>query len=166
MEQDEIDLSTPQEPQQEEPNGFDQDMIQEYGLVPPKHEYEEYDQEQFQRGIQVEQEHTNQEGLAAVIAANHLDEIPDYYTRLFYMEKEAKEESGGEPPLESEPETPEEMGESNGFEKEKNRAQIERNRRKSMLSLRNITGAEFDKAMKMDAPTFTKYMQANPVNKK
>ena len=88
---DDLDLT---EPQEEETTGFDQEMIQEYGLTPPKQEYEEYDQEQFQRGIEVEAEHTTNQALAAVIAANHLDEIPDYYTRLYNMEEEYKKEQG------------------------------------------------------------------------
>lgn len=39
-------------------------------------------------GIEMEQEHTYDVDLAAEIALDHLNEIPDYYTRLAKMEKE------------------------------------------------------------------------------
>ena len=51
----------------------------------------EYDPEQLKMGIEVEKEHTNDPKIAEKIAKDHLDEIPDYYTRLLKMEKEAKE---------------------------------------------------------------------------
>jgi len=79
--------------------GFDEEMIQEFGLVPPKKKRQEYDEEQMDMGISVESEHTTNPQLAAIIAANHLDEIPDYYTRLKEMEEEAK---GGDLDLEAE----------------------------------------------------------------
>ena len=41
---------------------------------------------QLKLGIQSEYEHTNDKDLAADIALQHLDEIPDYYTRLKKME--------------------------------------------------------------------------------
>jgi len=41
---------------------------------------------QLKLGIQSEHEHTNDKDLAADIALQHLDEIPDYYTRLKKME--------------------------------------------------------------------------------
>lgn len=41
-------------------------------------------------GIQVEKEHTDDENIAKMVALDHLSEIPDYYTRLKKMEKEAK----------------------------------------------------------------------------
>jgi hypothetical protein len=52
-------------------------------------------------GIEVEKEHTDNPMVAVEIATDHLSEIPDYYTRLDAMEKEAKEsgeESGEEKP--------------------------------------------------------------------
>lgn len=52
----------------------------------------EYDPEQLRIGIEVEKEHTDDPEIAAKIAKDHLNEIPDYYTRLLKMEKEAKGE--------------------------------------------------------------------------
>lgn len=49
-----------------------------------------YDQEQLRIGLSVEREHTYNISLAKSIVKDHLDEIPDYYTRLFKMENEAK----------------------------------------------------------------------------
>ena len=43
-------------------------------------------------GIKVEMEHVDDESLAREIALDHLFEIPDYYTRLDKMEKEAKKD--------------------------------------------------------------------------
>lgn len=45
---------------------------------------------ELQRGIQVEYEHTSNEQIARKIAMDHLVEIPDYYTRLDKMERSAK----------------------------------------------------------------------------
>lgn len=44
---------------------------------------------QIQMGIKIEQEHTDDPDLALEIALDHLEEIPDYYTRLKNMESEA-----------------------------------------------------------------------------
>ncbi len=56
-----------------------------------------YDPEQLAIGIKIEKEHTDDPEVAKEIAKDHLEEIPDYYTRLLKMEKEAgiddKEES-------------------------------------------------------------------------
>ena len=41
-------------------------------------------------GVKIEMEHTKYPELAHYIACAHLKEIPDYYTRLKKMEKEAK----------------------------------------------------------------------------
>ena len=43
-------------------------------------------------GIPIEHEHTKDKDLATDIALQHLDEIPDYYTRLKKMEADAKKE--------------------------------------------------------------------------
>jgi hypothetical protein len=48
-----------------------------------------YDPEQMKMGRQVEFEHTTIPEVADKIARDHLAEIPDYYTRLAKMEKEA-----------------------------------------------------------------------------
>lgn len=61
----------------------------EFGLLEPAHDESEYDEIQLAAGIEVEREHTDNPAVAAVIAAHHLDEIPDYYDRLAKMEKEA-----------------------------------------------------------------------------
>ena len=61
-----------------------------------------FDAEQFRRGLEVELEHglrdpsTNVTGddpvMTAKIALAHLNEFPDYYTRLERMEEEGKRE--------------------------------------------------------------------------
>jgi uncharacterized protein YhfF len=58
---------------------------------------------EFERGVEVEREHTSAgpkngryaavpdtRGATSLIAAAHLAEIPDYYTRLAKMEREGK----------------------------------------------------------------------------
>jgi hypothetical protein len=45
---------------------------------------------QLKMGIPIEHEHTKNKDLATDIALQHLDEIPDYYTRLKKMEASAK----------------------------------------------------------------------------
>jgi hypothetical protein len=47
---------------------------------------------QLEMGIPIEHEHTGDKDLATDIALQHLDEIPDYYTRLKKMESSAKKE--------------------------------------------------------------------------
>jgi len=47
---------------------------------------------QLKMGEPIEHEHTKDHDLAMDIALQHLDEIPDYYTRLKKMEKEAMKE--------------------------------------------------------------------------
>jgi hypothetical protein len=47
---------------------------------------------QLEMGIPIEHEHTGDRVLATDIALQHLDEIPDYYTRLKKMESSAKKE--------------------------------------------------------------------------
>ena len=49
-------------------------------------------QKQLDMGAPIEHEHTNNKKLAVEIALQHLDEIPDYYTRLKKMEADAKRE--------------------------------------------------------------------------
>ena len=46
-------------------------------------------EKQLRMGIKVESEHTNSQTTAKEIAMDHLSEMPDYYTRLDKMEKEA-----------------------------------------------------------------------------
>lgn len=50
---------------------------------------------ELKKGIKVEMEHTTDKGEAETIALHHLEELPDYYTRLIKMESDAeiKEES-------------------------------------------------------------------------
>jgi len=62
--------------------------------------WDKFDHEQFRAGLDVELEHgtvspatnvTNDDQLlTAKIALAHLNELPDYYTRLAKMEKEAE----------------------------------------------------------------------------
>ncbi len=51
-----------------------------------------YDLDQLLMGIEVEQEHTPDKMTALEISMDHLEEFPDYYTRLHKMEKEAEHE--------------------------------------------------------------------------
>lgn len=51
---------------------------------------EDFDEEELKMGIDVEMEHTDDPLVAREIAMDHLKEIPDYYTRLAKMEKEAE----------------------------------------------------------------------------
>lgn len=60
------------------------------GIFKPVKDDKEFDAKQIKMGIKVEQEHTKNKDLAKMIAKHHLEEIPDYYTRLLKMEKEAK----------------------------------------------------------------------------
>jgi len=48
-----------------------------------------YDEKELEMGIKIEMEHTTFPAIAKKIARDHLSEIPDYYTRLAKMEKEA-----------------------------------------------------------------------------
>lgn len=48
-----------------------------------------HDSKQLEMGIKVEMEHTSNKLISRKIALDHLAEIPDYYTRLDKMEKEA-----------------------------------------------------------------------------
>lgn len=62
-------------------------------------DFSQYDLEEFRMGLAVELEHgsgdpdtnvtNNDEVMTAKITWAHLKEIPDYYTRLLKMEKEA-----------------------------------------------------------------------------
>lgn len=47
-------------------------------------------EDQVKMGIKVEMEHTTDPKLSQEIVFDHLEEIPDYYTRLDKMEKEGK----------------------------------------------------------------------------
>jgi len=51
-----------------------------------------YDLQQLLIGIKIEQEHTSNRMIALEIATDHLEEIPDYYTRLEKMENDAEAE--------------------------------------------------------------------------
>lgn len=53
---------------------------------------DDFDKHELNIGIEVEMEHTNDEKLAKEIAMDHLAEIPDYYSRLLSMERDAKAE--------------------------------------------------------------------------
>ena len=46
-------------------------------------------EKQLRMGVKVESEHTTSQTTAKEIAMDHLSEMPDYYTRLDKMEKEA-----------------------------------------------------------------------------
>ena len=44
--------------------------------------------QQLVKGINVEKEHTSDTATAREIALDHLNELPDYYTKLIDMERE------------------------------------------------------------------------------
>jgi len=48
---------------------------------------------QLKKGIKVEKEHTNSKSIAREIAKDHLAELPNYYTKLNKMEKDAEKKS-------------------------------------------------------------------------
>jgi hypothetical protein len=52
----------------------------------------DYNLDQLIMGVKVEQEHTKNKYLALEIAMDHLQEIPDYYTRLDEMEETYEQE--------------------------------------------------------------------------
>ena len=61
--------------------------------IAKKHQLEvSFIQKQLDMGEPIEHEHTKDHTLAMDIALQHLDEIPDYYTRLKKMEASAKKE--------------------------------------------------------------------------
>lgn len=51
-------------------------------------------QQQIQKGVKIEMEHTDNKEKAIEIAMDHLTEIPDYYDRLEKMETDAKNKLG------------------------------------------------------------------------
>ena len=51
-----------------------------------------FDPQELKVGIKHETEHTDNVFIAKSIAKDHLLDIPDYYTRLEKMEREAKQE--------------------------------------------------------------------------
>lgn len=53
---------------------------------------EAYDSAELAAGIEVEKEHTGDPEVAKAIAKDHLNEMPDYYTRLLQMEIEHTDE--------------------------------------------------------------------------
>ena len=52
-------------------------------------EAEDYDKKQIDMGKKVELEHTPDKNVSTEISKDHLEEIPDYYTRLKKMEEDA-----------------------------------------------------------------------------
>ena len=79
---------------------WDKKLINDVGLKMPKKERDEYDQDALNKGIEVELEHTDNEELAAIITAHHLDEFETYYEALDEMESKLRGEGevveGGE----------------------------------------------------------------------
>ena len=51
----------------------------------------EHDPDELKMGIEVEYEHTTNPMISRKIAMDHLEEIPDYYTRLKKLEDEAED---------------------------------------------------------------------------
>ena len=62
--------------------------------IAKKHKLEvSFIEKQLKIGEPIEHEHTKDHNLAMKIALQHLDEIPDYYTRLIKMERSAKNQA-------------------------------------------------------------------------
>lgn len=51
-----------------------------------------YDPKELEIGRKVELEHTDNKWIAELISKDHLSDLPDYYSRLTKMEKEAESE--------------------------------------------------------------------------
>ena len=81
----EDEMSETEELPSEKPE--DGDFIE--GGVADDSDVSEFNSQQIMIGIGVEMEHTDDPKIALEIAMDHLTEIPDYYTRLDKMEKEA-----------------------------------------------------------------------------
>jgi hypothetical protein len=60
------------------------------GGLADKSKPSDFDPKQLAMGIEVEREHSSNPKIAREVAMDHLKEIPDYYTRLKAMEKEAE----------------------------------------------------------------------------
>lgn len=76
--------------------GIDIKKTKSLDKIAKKHKVSvEFIEKQLKKGIKIEMEHTTDKGEAEIIALHHLEEIPDYYTRLNKMEKsvEMKEET-------------------------------------------------------------------------
>lgn len=52
----------------------------------------EFDQDELEKGIKVEREHTDDDDLAEEIASDHLAEFPNYYEELEKMETKLKKQ--------------------------------------------------------------------------
>lgn len=76
----------------EMPDGEDTNQVPG-GLADDKDPVD-FDSQQVMIGMGIEMEHTDDPKIALEIAMDHLMEIPDYYTRLDKMEKEAEAEGG------------------------------------------------------------------------
>ena len=50
-----------------------------------------YNQEELNRGIKIELEHTNNKEIAKQITMDHLEEFPNYYEELEKMEKKLED---------------------------------------------------------------------------
>lgn len=59
-------------------------------LLPPQLPLYKYNKHEVAMGIDVEMVHTENPEIALYITFNHLDEFPDYYSRLKIMEEEAE----------------------------------------------------------------------------
>jgi predicted DNA-binding protein YlxM (UPF0122 family) len=58
-------------------------------------------EDQIEKGVKVEMEHTDDKEKATEIATDHVSEFPDYYDRLEKMEKEADKELKTSEPTEN-----------------------------------------------------------------
>ena len=73
--------------------GIDIKKTKSLDKIAKKHKVSvEYLEKQLKKGIKIEMEHTTDKGEAEIIALHHLEEIPDYYTRLYKMEGKAEME--------------------------------------------------------------------------
>jgi len=80
------------EPETEMPDGEDGNQVP--GGLADEKDAVDFNSQQVMIGMGIEMEHTDDPKIALEITMDHLMEIPDYYTRLDKMEKEAEAEGG------------------------------------------------------------------------
>ena len=73
-------------------NDVDNDGDKLEGGIGDEGDMMQYDPQEILKGIEVEMEHTKDPKIALEIAMDHLEELPDYYTRLKRMEDQGEKD--------------------------------------------------------------------------
>ena len=116
-------------------------------------------QSQLDMGIKVEYEHTDDKDKSREIALDHLYEIPDYYTRLDKMEKEALKEWGYNDEEKGEQKEVTSAGSSGSFEAPMGGKTIKKPISKihnSEMDIDEVTSSSTSAAGQYDASAFVK----------